>query len=64
MTIQELDRSYLIDRCEILNAYLDEEIDYETAQENLAIIDFKYEVRCDIESLFVAKKKPFDWKEQ
>jgi hypothetical protein len=63
MSIQELDRNYLVDRCEILNAFLNEEIDYETAEENLAVIDFKYEVLTDIESLFVAKpkNKPFDW---
>lgn len=58
MTVMELDREYLWERCNILNAFLDEILDYDEAQEQLERVDFKFETLVDLEMLYV--QKPFD----
>ena len=57
MTIQELDRNFLYERSEILNSYLSEEIDFETAKVNLDLIDFKFETLIDLEKIPVSKRR-------
>lgn len=58
MTVMELDREYLWERCNILNAFLDEILNYEKAKEQLDRLDFKFEILTDLEMLFV--QKPYD----
>ncbi len=53
MTIQELDRDYLAERCSILNAFFDEVISYDVAKVDLDILDFKFETLIDLERMAV-----------
>lgn len=65
MTIQELDRNYLTSRCNILNAFLEEVIDYDEAKEKLDAVDFKFETLVSFKKIPVLESpKPFDWSKE
>ena len=65
MSVQEMDRNYLWERCNILNAFLDEIIDYEEAEEALERLDFKFEALVGLEMIPVLEPaKPFNWEDE
>ncbi len=51
MSIQELDRNYLAERCSILNAFFDEIISLDVARVDLDMLDFKFETLIDLERM-------------
>lgn len=62
MTVIELDREYLWERCNILNAFLDEILDFDQAKEQLDRVDFKFETLVDLEMVpILVPAKPFNW---
>ena len=64
MTVMELDREYLWERCNILNAFLDELLDYGQAEEQLDRLDFKFEALVGLEMITVLEPaKPFNWED-
>jgi hypothetical protein len=65
MTVGELDRSFLSERCSVLNAFFEEVIDFDTAKDELDLIDFKFETLISLEMISVLEPaKPFDWSQE
>lgn len=51
MTVMQLDREYLVRRCEILNDLFDEQISKEMAQVRLDLLDFEFETLVALEMI-------------